>query len=410
MIELKAQRSKTILGALALISLSLALGGAAILVYAMLTEYDPSIMHFEIGSVGVVAAVALCVAGAVCAAVGFFTTTKRLGFRPSAKFHFAEVFVSTLAGLLCFFYLYLGVTGEKPSAKIGVFYAEMALAALSGAFFILKALGVTDKYRWMNLFGLFPALLSAFTLLRLYFTSNEPLNAPLKTFEIVMTVALMLGFAGDAGVSIEHPGMSRKYAFASLFGISAAGMVSISRVAARLIDADTFEFNIVRETFRLVFWLYIVTSFAIKYFRSREIPEEAALSDNEAHDSGTPEETTEETPAKEEAPAEEITEEPEAKAHPGEETEPEGQPEEETEPEKIPEEETDSEEKPKEASEPEEEPEPEESPEPEPEKEPEPEERPEPEEESDGELRDYVEDDDPKKNDPGELHFNPEAK
>ena len=388
MIELKAQKSKTVLGALALISLSLAFGGAAILVYAMLTEYDPAIMHFEIGSFGVVAASALLIAGAVCAAIGFFTTTKRLGFRPSTRFSFAEVFVSTLAGLLCFFYLYLGVTGEKPVAKIGVFYAEMALAALSGAFFILKALGVTEKHRWMNLFGLFPALLSAFTLLRLYFTSNEPLNAPLKTFEIVMTVALMLGFAGDAGVSIEHPSMSRKYAFASLFGISAAGMVSISRVAARLIDADTFEFNIVRETFRLVFWLYIVTSFAIKYFRSREIPEEAALSDNEAPDGGTPEEITEEipeeiseeTPAKEEAPAEEIKEEPEAKARPEEETEPEGQPEEETEPEGQPEE----------------------SPEPEPE--------PEPEEESDGELRDYVEDDDPKKDDPGELHFNPGAK
>ena len=388
MIELKAQRSKTILGALALISLALALGGAAILVYAMLTEYDPVIMHFEIGSIGAAAATVLCVAGAVCAAVGFFTTTNRLVFRPSRRFSFAEVFVSTLAGLLCFFYLYLGITGEKPDSKLGVFYAEMALSALSGAFFILKALGIADKKRWLNLFGLFPALLSAFTLLRLYFTSNEPLNAPLKTFEIVMTVALMLAFAGDAGVSIEHPGMSRKYAFASLIGISAAGMVSISRVAARLIDADAFDFNIVRETFRLVFWLYIVTSFARKYFRSREIPEEEALNDNEAPEEEAPEEEGAQAPGEEKTPADDIEKEEEAEA----------KPESEDEAEEIAEEEPGEEI----ASEPEPEIEPEIEAEPEDEPEAEPEE--EPEDDSDGELKDYEDEDAPVKNDPGELH------
>ena len=383
---MKAKTSKTILGVLALIALSLAIGGAAILTYAMLTEYDPAIMHFEFDSVGVIAAVAACCAGALCAVVGFFTTTKRLGFRPSSRFSFAEVFVSTLAGLLCFFYLYLGITGDKPEAKIGVFYAEMALAALSGVFFLLKASGVTDKKRSLNLFGLFPALLSAFTLLRLYFNSNEPLNAPLKTFEIVMTVALMLAFAGDAGVSIERPAMSRKYAFASLFGISAAGMVSISRVAARIIDADTFDFNIVRETFRLVFWLYIVVSFAIKYFRSREIPEEEALNSNEA-----PEKEEEAAPEPEEEETEEVEETAEETETAGEE-EAEAEAEAETEPES----EDESEE------EPEAEPEDEEEPEDEPDDEPD-------EDTSDGELRDFVEED-PDDDDPGELHYDPETK
>ena len=160
-----------------------------------------------------------------------------------------------------------------------------------------------------------------------------------------------------------------------------------------LIDADAFDFNIVRETFRLVFWLYIVTSFAIKYFRSREIPEEEALNDNEAPEEEAPEEEGAQAPGEEKTPADDIEKEEEAEA----------KPESEEEAEEIAEEEPGEEI----ASEPEPEIEPEIEAEPEDEPEAEPEE--EPEDDSDGELKDYEDEDAPVKNDPGELHFNPEA-
>ncbi len=386
MIRLNAQKSKTILGALALIAIALAIGGAATLIYAMETEYDPAIMHFDVGSFGAATAAVICALGAAIAVVGFFTTTNKLSFEPDGKFSFAEVFVSTLAGLLCFFYLYLGIVGGKPESKIGVFYAEMALSALAGVYFMLKASGLTDKHPSLNLFALFPALMSAFTLLRLYFNSNEPLNAPLKTFEIVMTVSYMLGFTANAGVSILRPKMSRKFVFASLFAASAGGMVSISRVASRLISPDTFDFNIVRETFRLVFWLYLVTSFAVKYFSSREIAEDVALIDNE-------EEKTADADAKTEAEAETAAEaeaETETEAETAAEAEAETETEAETAAEAESEPETPAEETENEKENEKEEEEPETAP-------------------SSGELEDYEDEDEKESSEgSGDLHFNVE--
>ena len=123
--------------------------------------------------------------------------------------------------------------------------------------------------------------MSAFLLLDLYFNTSEPLNAPLKIFETVMLVTFMLYFTAEAGMLIARPKMNRKYMFAGILAVSSGGMVAISKIAARIIDPDTFPGDLVKPAFYAVIWLYILISFAERIAFMREKTKEEALLDSE---------------------------------------------------------------------------------------------------------------------------------
>lgn len=388
--RLKPYSSKNVVMIISSAAAALAVGGAALLFFAMTKDFDVSIMHFEYGSAFAASALAICLAGIALAAAGFFASTNRLIYDIGNKFSSATVFISTLAGLTCLLYAFVGIRGGLPETKKVVFIAEIVLSVLSAAFFLMKAAGVFEKKASLSLLGLLPSLMCAFSLLRVYFNSEEPLNSPLKIYQIVMLVAFMLYFTAETGVSIQRPKMSRKFTFASVAAISVGGMVSLSRIAARVADVDSFgNFNMVIETFRLILWLYVVVTFTIKLMNASENSGSYALTDSEgAEEKVSPDAASEEDdalldgiaaklgaiegkdvpsdgePAKdepeEEEPEEEKSEdgsEADAEDTPGEEA-PEIVSEEEAEPEEIreeeaPEEVSDDEEVPEEASEPE---------------------------------------------------------
>ena len=186
-----------------------------------------------------------------------------------------------LSGLMCGLLFCVGVKGGIPQEKPGILLAELTFTVLSAIYFFLKAFGAFAKKPTLSLFGLLPALMCAFMILNLYFNTDEPLNAPLKIYEIVMLVTFMFYFAAETGINILRPKMNRKFVFAGILATACGGMTAIARLAARIADVDTFKFDIIRCVFCAVIWLCIIASYLEKLLRAREIKEDDAFFDNE---------------------------------------------------------------------------------------------------------------------------------
>ena len=309
---LKRSKSKIFLIIISFIALAAACGGAVTLFLAMERDYEPAIHHFTYDSVLSPTAAAICASGLIFAIVGAFVTSKRLIFaEKGSKNTFVGIFTAVLAGLMCGLVFCVGVKGgigdeEKP----GILLAELTFIVLSAVYFFLKAFGAFSKKPALSLFGLLPALMCAFMILRLYFNSEEPLNSPLKIFEIVMLVSFMFYFTAETGISILRPKMNRKYVFAGILAITSGGMVAASRLAARIADVTNYKFDVVRCAFYAVIWICITVSFFERLFCARENKESDAFFDNENEDG---EEQTSDTENEDDVKAEENAEEiPEA--------------------------------------------------------------------------------------------------
>lgn len=280
-ILMNRSKSKTILIVFAAAALALALGGATLLFFAMENDYDDLIRHFNFGSVFAFAACAVCVAGAVIAAVSYFMPIKNLSFNIGKKYTFGGIFTSTIAGGMFLTFAVHCIRGGVPVIKKGLFFGEIVLSILAAAYFFFKIIGYTEKHPALSLASLFPALASAFILLNIYYNLEDPLNSPLKIYEIVMLCTFMLFFTAEAGVGIGKPKMSRKYAFAGIALISSGGMVVFSRLAARIVDVDRFDFDLVTLVLYFAIWLYAVVSFTEKLILARENSEENAFFNTE---------------------------------------------------------------------------------------------------------------------------------
>ena len=282
MIILKHSKAKIALIVLSFVALAAAFCGAAALFLAMEREYDPAIHHFEIGAVFAMTATAICAGGLLLAVAGFCIPSKKLSFaEKGAKNSFFGIFSSVLSGLMCGLLFCVGVQGGIPEEKPGVLLAELTFTVLSAVYFFLKAFGAFSKKPALSLFGLLPALMCAFMILDLYFNASEPLNAPLKIFEIIMLVSFMFYFTAEAGVNILHPKMGRKFAFAGILAIACGGMVAVARLSARIVNVEVFKFDIIRCSFYAIIWLCITVSFLEKMILAREIKEDNAFFDNE---------------------------------------------------------------------------------------------------------------------------------
>ena len=279
---MKRSRSKIVLIILSFAALAVAFGGAFLLFVAMEREYDATIHHFNYDAVFALSALAACVGGFLLAVAGFCIPSKKLVFADKAgKCSFIGVFASVLSGLMCGLLFCVGVKGGIPQEKPGILLAELTFTVLSAIYFFLKAFGAFAKNPTLSLFGLLPALMCAFMILNLYFNTDEPLNAPLKIYEIVMLVTFMFYFAAETGINILRPKMNRKFVFAGILATASGGMTALSRLAVRIADVDTFKFDIIRCVFCAVIWLCIIASYLEKLLRAREIKEDDAFFDNE---------------------------------------------------------------------------------------------------------------------------------
>lgn len=308
--ELKRSGSKIAVIVLFFIALALALGGAALLFLAMENEFDTSIMHFDFDSVYALGALCASLGALALAIAGFFSASKKLSFTGDNRCTFLGTFISALTGLMCLLYFVLNVKKGLPETKRALLMIELTFVVLSAIFFFLKASGLFAKKPGVALSGLIPALMSAFILFYLYFNASEPLNSPLKIYQIVMLATFMLYFTAETGVAISRPKMGKKYVFAGIVATGVGGIVALSRLAARIFDVDVFDFDIVTAAFHAIIWLYIVISFAEKLLLSREIKEESAFFDSEAAGSET-EEAIEEVAEASEDTAEDAEEAPE---------------------------------------------------------------------------------------------------
>ena len=286
-IPMKSSTSKIVLIVFASLALAIALGGALLLFFAMENEYDPAIHHFNFDAKFALYSTIACAGGFALAVAGIFTTSNKLVFaEKDKKITFIGIFSSVLAGLMCGLVFCVGVKGGIPEEKPGILLAELTFTVLSAVFFLLRAFGLFSKKPALSLFGLLPALMCAFMILNLYFNASEPLNAPLKIFEIVMLVSFMFYFTAEAGINILHPKMNKKYALAGIFAVASGGMVALSRLAVRIFDVDTFGFDIIRCVFGAVIWLCITVSFFEKVFLAREKEAGEAFFDSENEDGG----------------------------------------------------------------------------------------------------------------------------
>ncbi|MBR6917022.1 MAG: hypothetical protein IKN38_02445 [Clostridia bacterium] len=276
---MKYSKIKTYLILLFCVAVSAALVGSVVLYLAMDNDYDASIKHFEFGSVFATSALAISIGGAALGLVGFIISPeKKIDLDPKrGDYTFVGVFFSILTGLMSALYFVSRIRQGIPEEKPGLLMAEMAFSALSVAFFTIKAAGILKKKKNLSILGISPALACAFMLLNLYFSRNEPLNAPLKIYETVMLISFMLYFTADTGISISRKKMNRKYVFAGLFAATTGGTIALSRIAIRIVNVDVFDFDIIKTAFCAVMWLYVVFTFGERLIMSREKSNEEAL-------------------------------------------------------------------------------------------------------------------------------------
>lgn len=280
---MKKSTTKTVVIIFASLALLIAVAGGVLLFFAMQKEFDASIRHFKIDSIFAASACAVCVGGFVIACAGFFSVPRKKAYGTDGKNSFIMIFISVFAALMCGLYFGYSVKNGLPAdSKKGLILAEVSFAALSAIYFIVRALGLASKKKAVNIAEIVPAFLSAFLLLNVYFNTSDPLNAPLKIYEIVMLVSFMLFFTAEAGISIERPSMTGKYIFSGLFAVSSGGMVAISRVASRVVSPDSFNYDIIKVCLYAVLWLFILISFVEKILKAREIEANEAFFDNEA--------------------------------------------------------------------------------------------------------------------------------
>jgi len=212
--------------AAAIAALLCALGGAVCLSLALIRDYDIALGHFRAGSGLHTAAAVLCALGCL-AGIPAAITVRRTGDaspQPSGTRYGVTLF-STLAGLLfvlCF--LFTAVRGEFPESTLE--RIRLVLLVLSAGYFLLLPSQKKEKPLSFMILSLIPILYGILSVLCVYFNSALAMNAPMKTWGILLHLAMSLYFTCEARYALDRvkpPYFALLGIWAAVLGIAAGG-------------------------------------------------------------------------------------------------------------------------------------------------------------------------------------------
>lgn len=205
-----------------------ALGAAAGLYFALTRGYDPAIRHFEVNSFGGVLSACLCIAGIAIGAVAAILLRKEKQASiatPGTLTTFAAIITAFML-MAVFMMAFRTLANAEALTQI-----RILLTALATLYFFTAT---SEKVAAMPLFSflsLLPTLYAVFSVLCTYFDKAYGMNAPVKTYDLMMYIAMALFFTAEARCALRIP----RPPLYTLYGIACVTMCLANGISHSLV-------------------------------------------------------------------------------------------------------------------------------------------------------------------------------
>lgn len=245
-----------------------ALGAAAGLYCALTQGYDPVIHHFAVHSPGGIAAACLCLAGILlggAAAVLLRREKTATTSTPGTLTTFAAIVTAFM--LLAVFMMSFRTLSEADTlAQI-----RILLTVPAALYFFLVTSEKTSKLPLFPFISLLPILYAVFAILCTYFDKKYGMNAPIKTYDLVMYIGMALFFTAEARCALQ---ISRPPLYV-LYGIGCVTMCFANgapRIVVALNDTVGHGFSLVESAAWVCIGLFVLSR--LLEFGKNAIPDE----------------------------------------------------------------------------------------------------------------------------------------
>lgn len=210
------------------------LAAAVFLWFALTDGYDPAIHHFAEGSFPAVgAAVSVILALLAGLAAGIVRAKDDTTFVHTAPSAFGMFAASCTAFMMLASFI---LNIKELSAGIPILrLLQFLLLAFSAAYFFLCAVRETRGGNAIVLLSLCPMLYAVVSLLTVYFDSSYGMNSPMKSYLLVMHIAMALFFSAEARAVIRRPS-PLMYTFFAAVCMTLTATVSLPQLAIALSD------------------------------------------------------------------------------------------------------------------------------------------------------------------------------
>lgn len=216
--------------------------GAAVGLYLALTRgYDPSIRHFAGGSAGAILAMCLSLGGigiGILAAILLRREKDASVGHPGPLTTFAAI-VTAFMLLAVFMLSFRDLARAETLVQI-----RILLTALSTLYFFTVTSEKVSAMPLFSFFSLLPILYAVFSILCTYFDNSYGMNAPVKTYALMMYVAMALFFTAEARCAL---GIPRPPLYA-MYGIACVTMCLVNGISHSMVALN----NTVGHGFALV--------------------------------------------------------------------------------------------------------------------------------------------------------------
>ncbi|MBQ7334814.1 MAG: hypothetical protein IJW95_05020 [Clostridia bacterium] len=261
-----------------LIAFVCALGAATGLYFALTRGYDPAIRHFEANSPGALAAACLCIAGTVTGAVAAILLRREKKATVSIP-GTLTIFAAILTAFMLMA-VFMMAFRHLPGADILTQF-RIALTALSALYFFFVTSEKASDTAIFPFVSLLPALFAVFSILCTYFDKSYGMNAPVKTYDLMMYIAMALFFTAEARCALRIP----RPPLYALFGIACVTMCLSNGVAHSLValnDPIGHGFSLVESATWTCIGLFALTRL-LEYGRAA-VPEKSSEPAQEGSD------------------------------------------------------------------------------------------------------------------------------
>ena len=255
---------------------------ALALFMALATEYDTAIRHFTLGAFWPSVSVILCVLGVLASAVsaiGAYRFKAEAAPSPNAS---AAVFTATLFGFLLFASFIIDI---RALSDAGLTWFARILPALGGlsAFYFL-ALAVRKEPAALSplhaMLSLLPILYAFLSVLDTFFDASYAMNAPVKSAELMMYLAMALFFTAEARLTLKRQKTAPYCLFAGIC-LVLCGTVGTAELIASL-TSPVYGFSMLECASVLVCAVYAaIRLFTLEDIPAEEIAAEAAVQEED---------------------------------------------------------------------------------------------------------------------------------
>lgn len=234
--------------------LALSVIGGAALVFAVHGGYDAKLQHFEAGNAPLVIS-AICFVLAVLGAVVSAFASRGLELElkaPSYLTRFTSAFAAVL--LVFSFVMTLAFGGFSELDILGRLASLLGL--LSAVYFLVVAFD-TKLGGALPLLSIVCLLRSVAVLMQVYFSSLYAINAPIKSYLLVLYSAEVLFFCAETRISLDRKKAPRLVMFT--LAEVACGAVAPALLVCDLMGEEILLFDLLTSITMTVIWLFSVS-------------------------------------------------------------------------------------------------------------------------------------------------------